>query len=77
MEGDEFETGFAIVDMLEKKPKIGLIGGWQPEGTVGTEAGGGGGGKKLQRAKAGAKKELEPVELRIGGNIEFDDVSFK
>lgn len=65
---DRFDYCFQLMDMLEKKPTIGLDGGWQPPPPPKQRAG---------ASTQGLKRALDPPEYRIGGEVEFRGVSFK
>jgi ABC-type multidrug transport system fused ATPase/permease subunit len=69
LEDSRFEYCFNLIDMLQKRPKIGLEGGYQappkPKPAVGSAA---------SEAGDQLKRELDPPEYRIGGEIEFKNV---
>ena len=61
LDNRSFGSGFALMDILEKKPTMGLDGGWQPS-------------QKKARGETGDDDDDDSGE--IVGNIEFRDVAF-
>ena len=61
LDNRSFGSGFALMDILEKKPTMGLDGGWQPS-------------QKKARGETGDDDDDDSGE--IVGNIEFRDVEF-
>ena len=62
-----FEYCFNLMDLMNKKPKIGLSGGYQPPARP----------KKTINPSAKLQRVLDDPAYRISGDIEFSDVSFK
>ena len=56
-----------MMNVLNRVPKIGIDGGWKPQRRP----------KQLPDSKAKVKRVLDHPDYRIGGDVEFCDVSFK
>ncbi len=83
LEDKRFQHGFAIIDMLEQQPKIGIDGGWQPATSARAAAAAAPGGNNNAATAAAAQGDEEANEPgdgeanKLGGEIRFENVSFK